>query len=104
MARKSSGSGGPHAEPPAVDSGPLEATTLAMIKRRFAGTEAAVGRVFEASESFRGLCRDYLACTAALAQWQESTSEEAGTRCEEYSELLAELTDEIEARLRAVEG
>jgi len=72
-----------------------------MIKCRFAGAGAAVERVFEASESFRSLCGDYLACAATLAQWQESEAEHAQLRAEEYSELLDELTREIEARLRS---
>ncbi len=84
------------------------AATLAMIKRRFAGSDRAVDREFEASESFRGLCRDYLACATVLARWQESESEEARLRVVEYSDLLTELTHEIEACLqteqRAVGG
>jgi hypothetical protein len=83
--------------------GTSEATTLAVIKRRFAGAEAAVERAFAASESFRGLCRDYLACAAALARWQESQSEEAQLRTQEYSDMLGELTSEIEAHLNAGE-
>ena len=79
--------------------GRIQATTLGMIRRRFAGEEAAVEREFERNESFRGLCRDYLACAAALARWQESESEEARLRKQEYSELRAELTKEIEAHL-----
>jgi hypothetical protein len=71
-----------------------------MIKRRFAGREGTVERSFEESESFRGLCRDYLACTAALARWQGVESDEGRLRTQEYSDLLDELTDEIVTRLR----
>jgi len=71
-----------------------------MIRQRFAGMETGVERAFRASESFRGLCQDYLACIAALARWEQHGSHEARTRSKEYSELLAELTAEIEARLR----
>jgi hypothetical protein len=83
--------------------GRIEAATLSRIKCRFAGRERAVENAFEASESFRGLCRDYLACTATLARWQESESKEGPGRSAEYAELLAELTKEIEAHLRALE-
>ena len=79
--------------------GTTEATTLAMIQRRFSGKEEAVERAFEASPSFRGLCRDCLACTAALARWQEDVSDEAPLRSREYSNLLSELTAEIEVHL-----
>jgi len=72
-----------------------------MIKNRFGGSEAAIDRAFETSESFRGLCRDYLACAATLVGWQESGAENARLRVQEYSELLDELTREIETRLRA---
>jgi hypothetical protein len=72
-----------------------------MIKQRFAGNEDAVVRAFWASDAFRSLCRDYLACAAALARWQESESAEAPIRTAEYSELLVELTHEIEALLHA---
>jgi hypothetical protein len=81
----------------------IEAATLTRIKCRFAGRERAAERAFEASESFRGLCRDYLACTATLARWQELESEEARRRSAEYAELMAELTREIEAHLHAHE-
>lgn len=81
--------------------GTSRATTLTRIKPRFVGREAALDRAFETSESFRGLCGDYLACAATLARWQESGTENARLREQEYSELLDELTREIEARLRS---
>jgi len=80
------------------------AATLDMIKRRFTGREPDVERAFAASESFRGLCRDYLACATALARWRESTAEEAQGRVREYSEMLTELTGEIEAHLAPSPG
>jgi len=79
--------------------GRRDAVTLTMMKRRFVGREAAVERAFGTSESFRGLCRDYLASLAALARWQESDSEDAAHRSAEYAELVAELTRELEAHL-----
>ena len=83
--------------------GARQETTLAMIKRRFPEAEDAVERAFLASDSFRGLCRDYLACVATLAHWQDSVDLDAPHRVLEYSELLGELTKEIEAGLRADE-
>ena len=83
--------------------GTKKATAIEMIKRRFGGAEATVEHAFETSASFRGLCRDYLDCAATLARWQESGDEDARLRVREYSELLAELTEEIETRLRAEE-
>jgi hypothetical protein len=79
----------------------IETATLTMIKSRFVGREAAVELAFAASESFRGLCRDYLTCVAALTRWRESPSEDARRRSAEYAELVAELTREMEAHLRS---
>ena len=75
--------------------------TLTRVKRRFAGHEAAVERAFATSESLRDLCRDHAACANALLRWQESESEGAQIRSAEYSELLEELTEEIESQLHA---
>jgi hypothetical protein len=83
--------------------GTRQATTVDVIKHRFPGAEAAIEQAFQASESFRGLCRDYLACAATLARWQDSEAEHGPLRVREYSELLGELTREIEERLRAQE-
>ena len=80
--------------------GARQEETLVMIKRRFPGAEDALERAFEASDSFRGLCRDYLACVATLAHWRDSGDLDARHRVLEYSELLGELTKEIEARVR----
>ena len=73
------------------------------VRRRFAGREAAVERAYATRQSFRDLCRDYVACANALARWQELESEGARLRSAEYSELLDELTREIEVHLHAEE-
>lgn len=69
------------------------------VKRRFTGRENDIDRAFRASPPFRALCRDYVDCVAALQHWQASASHQAGQRVHEYSELLAELTREIEVQL-----
>ena len=75
-----------------------------MIKHRFAGRDTDVERLFATSDSFRGLCMDYLACAIVLARWRESAAEEAPLRVGEYSELLRELTKEIQSRLAPAKG
>ena len=82
----------------------MTAKTLGMIQRRFAEKSAVVQREFSQSESFRDLCRDYLACVTTLARWQDTDSEEGRLRSAEYADLLTELSDEIEARLHASEN
>ena len=76
------------------------AQTKSMIKHRFAGCNDAIEQAFESSESFRGLCRDYLACATVLARWRRSDSADAHARAEEYAGLLDELGTEIQMRLR----
>lgn len=75
--------------------------TLIAVRSRFAGSEESVVLAFETSQSFRQLCRDYLACAEALARWQEVASEEGRLRVAEYSELMTEISAEIEQQLRA---
>jgi hypothetical protein len=75
---------------------------LELIKKEFGTRERIIERAIKSSESFRSLCRDYRDCALALARCRESESEEAVLRAVEYSELLVELADEIEARLQAV--
>jgi len=79
--------------------GTTERAALKRVKQRLPGREAAVEHVFETRESFRGLCRDYLACANALTRWRESQSQDAQLRAVEYRELLDELTKEIESCL-----
>lgn len=79
------------------------AYTIAMIKRRFAGRDEAIEHAFTSSESFRELCRDYLACVTTLARWRESDAADARARAEEYAALVDELGIEIQARIRAIE-
>jgi len=76
------------------------AQTVEVIKRRFAGCDHAIEQAYGSSESFRGLCRDYLACAGALARWRASDSVDAHARTEEYAALLDELGTEIQARLQ----
>lgn len=75
------------------------AGTRPAIKRQFRGREESVDRAFRASQTFRRLCRDYLACAGTLARWQALPSEEARLRTAEYSELLGELTKELNDHL-----
>lgn len=77
--------------------------TLAAIEERFPGMKGVVQREYTESESFRGLCRDYVTCATALARWQDCESNEGRARSREYSELLAELANEIETCLHAHE-
>ncbi|UCF19075.1 MAG: hypothetical protein JSU87_14260 [Gemmatimonadota bacterium] len=79
-----------------------DSATLELIKREFGTRETVIELAFESSESFRVLCGDFRDCLRALERFRVSDSDEARVHEAEYSELLWELTGEIEARLQAV--
>ncbi len=76
--------------------------TLTMIRTSFAGRDGVIERAFRDNESFRGLCRDYAKCAAALDHWQRVQAPVAAHRRQEYGELLEELGREIEDRLNTM--
>ena len=79
-----------------------DSETLKLIKREFSSRERVIERAYNSSASFRALCRDFQDCARARSRWRNSECEVGRLREAEYSELLLELTAEIEARLQAV--
>ena len=71
----------------------------AQISSSFPGNERLIDRAYRDDPTFRELCDDYAGCAAALERWQRSSDEESSSRTQEYSELLAELADEVQAWL-----
>ena len=80
-----------------------KAGILDRIKSRFGNRDAAIERAFDENASFRALCADYVACAKALKHWQESDAEDARFRETEYAQLLAQLTQEIEKCVSAMD-
>lgn len=78
--------------------------TLRLIKSRFVGKEEIIEDLFGTSETFRCLCRDYLACSAILAWWERSDSEQARRRALEFSEMQRKLREDILQWLRGERG
>jgi hypothetical protein len=78
--------------------------TLRLIKERFSGREDAVERLFDTSETFRSLCRDYLACSAVLAWWERSDCEGARRRALECSRMRTKLREDILRWLKGEQG
>ena len=74
----------------------------AQISSSFPGNERLIDRAYRDDPTFRELCDDYVRCAAVLERWQRSGGDESSSRTEEYSELLAELADEVQAWLDAV--
>jgi len=71
------------------------AAGLAMIMERFPEEKQALCQIFRESRSFQSLCNDYWECLDARQNWQQSTSEEAPDRCDEFAHLLLELEQEV---------
>jgi len=70
-------------------------TSLFSVFEKFPDHKKAIGRIFRKSEPFQTLCEDYQDCAAALRHWENSDSEQAALRREEYAALLQDLEKEI---------
>jgi len=62
---------------------------------RFPNHKGAINRIFRENETFRTICEDYQICTRALGRWNQSDSEEAPERIEEYKAMLRDLETEL---------
>ena len=78
-----------------------ERDIAAQISSSFPGNERLIDRAYRDDPTFCELCDDYVRCAAALERWQRSNGDESSPRTQEYSELLAELADEVQAWLDA---
>lgn len=76
-------------------------TSVFSVVKRFPDRTDAVKRLFKKSETFQTVCEDYRKCAEALRHWNESVSEEAPARREEYATLLQDLEAEI---LQSLDG
>lgn len=76
-----------------------EPDALTLIRTTFADQHALVERAYRQSRSFRDLCQDYRRCLVALQRWDQRRETGVATRRQEYSDLLAELAEEIRASL-----
>ena len=70
-------------------------TSLFAVIKRFPHRKAALRQLFKENDSFQTLCEDYWKCAEALRHWNQSASEEAVVRREEYAALLQDLEAEI---------
>jgi hypothetical protein len=69
------------------------------LNRRFPGQARIIRSRMREDPSFREMCQDFEAASAALAYWQ-SSPRRSKDRAEDYRRLLAELDVAIEAALR----
>jgi hypothetical protein len=68
---------------------------LFIVMKQFPDHKEAVKRLFAESENFQSVCEDYRICSEALRYWNQSASEEATARREEYAGILQDLEGEI---------
>ena len=71
-------------------------SSVARVISRFEDLKTCVEQSYKESGDFRSLCEDYAVCERALEKWQDCDAFVAAQRRQEYTELLAELGQEIE--------
>ena len=74
---------------------PVIQTSVFPVLKRFPDRNDTVKQLFKESETFQSVCEDYRKCAEALRHWNESASDEAPERREEYAALLRDLEAEI---------
>jgi len=74
---------------------PVIQTSVFTIVKRFPDRGDTVKQLFKESETFQNVCEDYRRCAEALQHWNQSASDEAPARREEYAALLRDLEAEI---------
>jgi len=78
--------------------------TLTLIRASFPDLERLVERTYREDEGFRALCRDYRTCVVALHRFKQARATGAPPRWREYADLKAELENEIQSWLDAVDA
>jgi hypothetical protein len=74
---------------------PVIQTSVFPVLKRFPDRKDTVKQLFKESENFQNVCEDYSRCAEALQHWNQSASDEAPARREEYAMLLRDLKAEI---------
>jgi len=69
--------------------------SIARVIKHFEGWECYIECACQESGEFRSMCEDYAVCARSLENWQASDVVVADQRRKEYTELLAELKQEI---------
>ena len=78
---------------------PVIRPSLFIVMKKFPDRKEVIKRLFTESENFRSVCEDYKICSEALGHWNQSVSEEATARREEYAAILRDLEGEIQENL-----
>ncbi|PWT78443.1 MAG: hypothetical protein C5B59_01785 [Bacteroidetes bacterium] len=67
---------------------------LDLIKNKFPRQNFRIEKLYEESEDFRNLCKDYLTCVQTMGKYRESIEKE-GRTVKEYEDILSELEKEL---------
>jgi hypothetical protein len=68
---------------------------LVLIIKKYEQHTGRIRRLWMKDTSFRALCGEYHECLVARQYWEQSDSDDAPARREEYAALLLELEEEI---------
>jgi hypothetical protein len=82
---------------------PVITSSLFLIIKRFPEHKEAIRRLYRESENFKEACEDYQKCADALRHWEQSDSEDACERRNEYAAFLQDLEAEILQNLKEAE-
>ncbi len=74
---------------------PILPMSLSVVVKRFPKHRETLERLFRQHETFRQLCEDLADSVRARDYWGGSEAKNAESRCEEYAEMIKDLTVEI---------
>ena len=74
---------------------PVVRTSLSIVLAKFPDHKDKIKSLFRESGTFQSLCEDYRRCAEASTYWNQSASQQAPARREEYGNLLQDLSEEI---------
>ena len=74
------------------------------VLERFPDHWSALSRLLRTDPDFRALCEDHGEAVAALARWRAMSGDQYATEIREFEALIAELEEEVLARLLTASG
>ena len=70
-------------------------TSLSVLIRHFPGQRKMVEQLLQQQETFRLLCEDFCDSVRAMEYWRGSDAAKAVSICEEYADIIKDLSAEI---------
>lgn len=75
-----------------------------LVTAAFPGHDELIDRGLRDHRGFRDLCEDYRRCASAIERWKRANGAVHASRRREYEDLLAELAQEVEGWIEALES